>query len=202
MFIYYCHHSTSFRLLKWFWKAWGLTSTGLMSCFNLQKTTSKGSSWVTFPALSSSMSLSPPVKLTVWGERKRSSAHSHHQSLTFPLAISTRCPFWQLQQQSYFVIGTHVQAEIINSFHLSCRTASRNLAPFGRSKNCSGFELVTFWWQALISCYQFLRHPAPLNTGTLKKQLHINVNVSEVPSDRDVTFTWAGWLVRDSMNWR
>lgn len=49
MFIYYCLHSTSFRLLKWSWKAWGLTSTGLMSCFNLQKRTSKGSSWVTFP---------------------------------------------------------------------------------------------------------------------------------------------------------
>lgn len=174
-----------------------------MSCFNLQKTTSKGSSRVTFPTLfQQCVSLSPPGKLTAWGERKRSPAHSHQQSLTFLLTVSTRCPFWQLQWQNGFVIGTHVQAEIIHAFHLSCRAAIRKLVLFSCSNSCSGFELVAFWWQALISYHPLPSHPTPLNTCTLKNQWHKNVNDSEVPSDRDVTFTWVGWIVWDSMNWR
>lgn len=171
MFIYYCHHSTSVRLFKWFWKAWGLTSTGLMSCFNLQKTTGNGSSWVTFPTLFQQRVSDSSWKTACLGWEEEAICMLTPSVLDLSVDNIQRCPFWQLQGQSHFVIGTHIQAEIINSFHLSCWAAIRKLAPSGCLNSYSGFELVAFWWQALISYYQFPGHPAPLNTCGLKKTI-------------------------------
>lgn len=140
--------------------------------------TSKGSSRWHFPCWPQQRISDLPVKHTARGER-------HHISHTAtPLALGL--PVDNILKVS-FLTATEQFCDREPSLFITATEHLWKLAPFGCLNNCSGFELVAFWQQALVSYYQFTSHSAHLNTCTLAKQ--VNVNDCESPSDRDVTFT-------------